>query len=539
MGRSFSPLVGRGPERAVLEQVMDEAGTASVLQIVGEPGIGKTRLLDEAVSLAAARGFQVAEARGAEFEREAPFALMIDALDPLLLGAQPVALAGLDGEHREQLRAVFPALSEPRPEPAERRPLDRSRVNRATSVLVGLLARSAPVLLALDDVHWADAASIALLAHLIHRPPDAGLALALSFRSGQVPPALVAALSGIERRGGLHRITLSPLTPAEARELLGPDLEDADLERIHHESGGNPFYLEQLARAARTEPGDGPWPTSSPSVPEAVRASLAGELDDLPEETRIIARAAAVAGEPFDPDLVAAVAETEGAATLDGLDDLARRDLVRPTGTPRLFRFRHPIVRHAVYESAPPAWRMAAHRRAARRLAEQGASMSARAHHEELSAVAGDEGAISVLAQAAAESAALAPATAVRHYRAAVRLVRGGEPRLELLLPLALALSRCGELEESRDRLRDLLAELPPEGPDLRSRLVATIAAVEHLLGRFAEAKSLLDRELARLPAREAHAAGRAAARALRQPLLCRRLERDARRGGTSSGRGT
>ena len=499
MGRSFSPLIGRGPERAVLEQVLDEAGAgnAAVLQIVGEPGIGKTRLLDEAVGLARERDFQVAAGRGAEFEREAPFELAIEALDPMIAALQPRALVALDPEHREQLGAVFPALAGPRPE-QDGWPLDRSRVNRATGALLGLLARPAPLLLALDDVHWADAASVALLAHLIHRPPDAGLAFALSFRSAQVPPALTAALSGIERRGSLHRLPLRPLTRDEARDLLGPELGDADLERIHQESGGNPFYLEQLERAARTHTGAAP---ATKRVPETVRASLAGELDELSERARVTARAAAVAGEPFDPDLVAAVAEAGDADTLARLDDLAARDLIRPADTPRLFAFRHPIVRHAVYESSPPAWRVGAHRRAARHLAESGAAMSARAHHEELSAAPGDEDAIAVLAQAAAESAVLAPATAVRHYRAAVRLLPAGPPRLELLLPLAIALSRCGELEESRDRLRELLARLPPDGPELRTRLVTTIAAVEHLLGRFAEAKSLLDRELARLSA--------------------------------------
>ena len=250
---------------------------------------------------------------------------------------------------------------------------------------------SRPLVLVLDDVHWADPASVDALAALIRRPPSAPVLLALAAREGQVPPALASAFGGALR--------LAPLSEAEAGELIGDPA-------LYARAGGNPFYLEQLARAPRA--------ASAPAadVPAAVAAAIGAELATLSTDARRLLDAAAVAGDPFELELADEVAELSAAAGLEALDELLARALVRPTAVPRRFAFRHPVVRHAVYVAAPAGWRLGAHARAADVLGRRGAGAVQRAHHVQYAARAGDERAIALLAEAASALQASAPGTA-------------------------------------------------------------------------------------------------------------------------------
>jgi hypothetical protein len=173
---------------------------------------------------------------------------------------------------------------------------------------------------------------------------------------------------------------------------------------IYSHAGGNPFYLEQLRRA-----GDGAGlprgvaqQAGAPDagVPPAVAAAIAAELESLSPRSRAFLDAAAVAGEPFEPDLAAAIGELSEHEGLAALDALLAFDFVRPTDVPRRFAFRHPLVRRGVYESTPGGWRLAAHARAAEALAARGADAAERAHHLEQSASQGNEDAIAVLLEA-------------------------------------------------------------------------------------------------------------------------------------------
>ena len=129
-------------------------------------------------------------------------------------------------------------------------------------------------------------------------------------------------------------------------------------------------------------------------LPTAVIAAIDDELDDLSAECRLVVEAAAVAGEPFDAQVVGAIAERTQRQTLDALDELLVADLIRPTIAPRRFRFRHPIVRRAVYDRMARGRRQDVHRRSAAVLAMTGAPLAARAYHLERSAPLGDEQAI-------------------------------------------------------------------------------------------------------------------------------------------------
>ena len=246
------------------------------------------------------------------------------------------------------------------------------------------------------------------------------------------------------------------------------------------ESGGNPFYLEALTHAAATS---APAPSTA-GVPRAVMGALAGEIAALEPLARQLVQGAAVAGDPFEPSLAAAAADLPESDALVALDALVAADVVRAGEQPRRFRFRHPLVRHAVYEATGSGWRLAAHARAADALAARGATTAARAHHVERAARPGDLAAAELLATAAAETATAAPGTAAAWYEAALRLLpetpEHDEQRAELLAALGAALVSAGRALEARSVLRGLLGRLPV-GSVERIAVAKRLALVEAL----------------------------------------------------------
>ena len=229
-----------------------------------------------------------------------------------------------------ELASVFPSLAELAEDPAGGLPDERYRSHRAVGALLELLGGRRPLVLVLDDVHWADDASIELLSHLLRRRPRGRLLLALAYRKHQAPPRLVAALEAADD-GEL--LELRPLSPAEADELLGESLPTAARAELHRESGGNPFYLQALLRAdaagADRVSAPGPW---AEGVPRSVMAALRSELGALSPDGRKLLEGAAVVGDPFDPELAGVAADTDEARSLVVLDELIAADLVRDDG---------------------------------------------------------------------------------------------------------------------------------------------------------------------------------------------------------------
>jgi ATP/maltotriose-dependent transcriptional regulator MalT len=412
-------VIGRDREREALSAAL--AAGSGVVVVEGEPGIGKSLLLAWVAEQAG--GAEVLTARASEYEADLPYALWLDAL-----GEVPVA-ADRHGTHRA-LRA--------------------------------LLEERAPLVVCLDDVHWADPASLDVLAALVQRPPEGEVVFVVATRVGLSPLP------------GVPALRLGPLSEAEARELVG---EAADA--VYATSGGNPFYLEQLVRS-----GGG----------ATVAAALAAELGGLGDDARRLLDAAAVVGDPFDLDLAAEVAELD--EPFAALDDLLARGLVRPADAPRRFAFRHPVVRHAVYEAAPGGWRLAAHARAAAALERRGAGVVERAHHVEQAAAPGDEAAVALLRAAAESLQAPAPATAARFFAAALRLMPDG--RTPVQARLADAQMAAGDAPGALATLLDALRDAAPED---RLRLVVAVANAEWWLGRTPDARRRLHVALGELPA--------------------------------------
>jgi DNA-binding NarL/FixJ family response regulator len=379
-----------------------------------------------------------------------------------------------------ELARVLPALAEPSGAPMAGVQDERFRAYRAVRALLEGLAGGRPVVLVLDDLHWADEASLELLAHMLRRAPRGRVLVALAFRAGRLPNWVAAALDAAAREGGVTELEIEPLSAAEAEALLGSGVAAARRADLYRQSGGNPFYLTQLARtgAGAIDPG---------GVPAAVAAALGQEVRALGEQARSLAWGGAVAGEPVELELAAAAAGLLGVEAPAALDQILAAGLLVGTEVPLRYRFRHPLVRRAVYDSAGEAWRVAAHARAAAALEARGAPPGARAHHLERSAAPGDEAAIAVMVQAGLEAAPRAPAGAAQWFGAALRLL-GPEAdpgrRLGLLIPLATALAATGRLEAALATLHDALGLVPADLAEVRVRLIAACAGCENLLGR-------------------------------------------------------
>ncbi|MEA2127880.1 MAG: hypothetical protein QOJ85_771 [Solirubrobacteraceae bacterium] len=493
-------LVGRIGEREAIARALravERDGSAGVVQVVGEPGIGKTTLLGTIGRSESER--LVLDGRAAEFERDLPFGVFIDALDSHL-ASQDRAVALLGEQRVGELAAVFPCLEALVEEPMRVLENERFRLHRAVRSLLERLAGKRPLVLILDDLHWADAASCELIASLLRRPPEAAVLLVFAYRAGQAPPMLVTALASVAFAVPIERVELGPLSRAESVELIGNAVPGATArELLYRQSGGNPFFLEQLARPALSSDGlvaRSVGRTLADVVPPAVATALAAEVGTLSGGAQAVVQAAAVAGEPFEPDVVARIAGVGQGDVLIALDELLERDLIRETLVPRRFCFRHPLVRHAVYGSIKGGWRLAAHARAASVLGARGANPMLCAPHVEQSAAVGDEHAIELLTAAAAAAAGRAPASSARWFGAALRLVPEQGPlsdRRAGLLPLvAAALSAAGRLEDSHSTWLQALEQAPRDDAAARAGMIAACAATENMLGRNEQASSRL-----------------------------------------------
>jgi DNA-binding NarL/FixJ family response regulator len=494
--------VGRGPDLDRLQSILDElsGGVAACLAVEGEPGIGKTAMLSELRRRAESRGFLVLRGSAAEFEQDLPFGVWVDALDAWVRSRDPALSGEWDAELLDELAAVLPSLPGNGGGRAIALADERYRIHRAVRRLLELMAAITPLVMVLDDLHWSDGASNELIASLLRRQPRAPVLLALGYRSGRAPPELSSARAA----GSVSVMELDPLSEPECSELAGDELAPSRRAAIFRESGGNPFYALELARAARL-PSSGRLSdhrAGRSEVPGLVAATLTEEVKTLSPGSRLLLESAAIAGDPFEPGLAFTVAQLTPAAGTEALDELLATGLVHATELPREFRFRHPLVRRAVYETTKGGWRIAAHARAAGALAELGARATARANHVEQSAGPGDRDAIEVLMEAGEASAAGNPAGAARWYGAALRLIGDADPptRLRALMSQSEVLRSIGDTERCRATLLEAVELVPAHETALRVGLTAGCAACETILGRHEEARRRLQTALAELP---------------------------------------
>ena len=304
-------------------------------------------------------------------------------------------------------------------------------------------------------------------------------------------------------------IPVPPLDRGALSQLVGSQDTD-DAARWYELTRGNPFFALQLARAG-VSPSD---EFDLDDVPNAVQTAIRVEFDTLPPIANEVAAAAAVIGDPFDLDLVMGASELTEDEVLDGLDHLSLGGIVRPTATPRIFEFRHPLVRSAIYQVTPPGTRIARHRLIAEHLRQRGAGPVERARHVEHSAHHGDETAIDVLGRAAESVIAQAPLSAARWLTTALSLLPAAESprrRIRLLGHLANAHAAVGDLASGLVALRRSLSIVPPDDHRALANVAIACSEGERLLGQPKVAADTLRTAYERIPDRNSAEAARLA----------------------------
>ncbi|WP_374455637.1 BTAD domain-containing putative transcriptional regulator [Nocardioides sp.] len=323
-------VLGRTAEREALAALVAavRAGSFGAAQLVGEPGIGKSRLVDDLVATARGNGLVVAVGRCSEDDGAPPLWPWRSVLRDL-------------GVPDEDLVVPAAAPGEPEASPEQR----AFRLADLVADLVVGLARAAPTAIVLDDLQWADDATLRTLAHLVSvAPADLPLLLVVTRRTHPEPSgALAAAADALARRHALH-LELTGLASADAaalvRSVRGPDVDDAAVARWAERAAGNPFFLIELARLGATDT----------EVPATVRDVVTRRLGDLPADVLATLQTASVVGERFHVLVVSGADDRDVDDTVADLEAAQRAGLVRETDVEE-FGFAHALTRDAVLAS--------------------------------------------------------------------------------------------------------------------------------------------------------------------------------------------
>jgi DNA-binding CsgD family transcriptional regulator/RecA/RadA recombinase len=478
----------------ILDQLLEGPVPASqIIQITGEPWIGKTRLLTQLCARAAVKGYKVASGQAERCRSRLPFEPFADALDRYLRdydsdcsALQPDELAALE-------RILSPASGvSQRTVPDS--PIDQRRLFAATRSMLERLAGASGLILTLDDFHRADHQSIELLAYLARNPPRPVVVIAVAYRSSLAGRRIDNILDRACCGDAIYVELKSP--PADQLdELFPPGYSPVRKQMLRRDAGDNPGAVLSLLSAdlsdcyAAQDLIDG----HPPVIPDTSLVDF-GALSPL---ARRVARAAAVSGEVFDPAIVAAVAQLPEESVLTAIDELQDEDVLRPADKVGCFRFQHPLTRVVVYHSASAGWGYGAQSRAARVLGSRGAPSAVLACHLE-HLTPDDPSARKVLLEGARQKLFTAPTRAKRWLR---RLLdSAGDNSAEAALLLAIADALLGLLPDSLRTYSstDIRADTVP--PGVRAQAAEWRVRVHRLMGRLDEARRLAEQELRTVP---------------------------------------
>ncbi len=436
------PMVGREQPLAALSALLDEAAdsTPRFATVVGEPGIGKSRLVRELADVALAAGAQVLVGRCSQDEGAPPLWPWTDVLGALDLDL-PIEAGEADGGTRFRIW---------------------------DSIVRAILLRASDrtLVVVLDDLHWADASSLRVLRLLVEGAHAGRLLVIATWRDKPAPTALLGSVAESFARRHALRLELSGLTRDDAAQLVlsitRSSPSSSDVEALRARSDGNPFFLVEYSRLA-AEHGDLAALLAESSPPAAVSDVVTRRVTALPDSAVEVLRTASVIGRAFDVSAVAAAAMTTAEELLGSLEQARAAGLVEDDGVER-FRFTHALVRDTVYASIPAMRRAAVHARVAADLDGAPGRESESARHW---LAAGPR-------QAArgwrAALTAAAATYAIHAYEEAVDLSRAAydaqpadpgataHDRHEVLMALAEALRRSGDWHESRAVVHEAIA---------------------------------------------------------------------------------
>ncbi|HEX6309457.1 MAG TPA: AAA family ATPase [Longimicrobiales bacterium] len=513
-----APLIGRDADLAALLPRLGaaERGAGGTIVLAGEGGVGKTRLAEALAEEARRRGFRVATGRAFPVESGVPYALFADAFTPVIRELEPAALATLTRGAEAELSFVLPALGHAVRQHSEDPSELRSRLLWTVSEFVRALAHRQPLLLLLDDLHWADLSSLELLHFLARHSTDARVLIVGTYNETERGrrPELRSIEQSLLSLGIAHVHTVRALTRDETDELVRRAF-GAEQAVTRDFSGllygwtrGNVFFLREtlqsLVESGRLQRRpDGQWlgwDFAELELPGTVREAIVSRLDRLSESARTVAEVAAVIGTRVDHELLGEIVPFPEAQLLNALDELRRLHILLESAPDSELRydFSHPLLRQVLYAELGAARCRSLHATVSQVL-EQRYGADAAAHASELA-----------LHFARAAAGPLQP-KAVQYLHAAgrqaldrfadreavdyLRLARDGwteatrVPLAALLSDLARAHVRVGEYDAAIALWREALpARVTPETAPAAAALHRRLGQAFYWSGRYGEA---------------------------------------------------
>jgi DNA-binding CsgD family transcriptional regulator len=483
-------LLEREQELAELAAARTEAasGCGSAVAITADAGLGKTRLLRQAQKEGSATGFEVLTARATELERDFPFALVRQLFAPHLRGSSP-----------EQRQALLEGSDAARGalglDPSPNGSHDSFAVLHGLYWVTAALAEQKPLLLAIDDLQWADPSSIDYITFLLPRLNELSVHLVLTSRTDEREPA--ATLARIFTDTSVRNLNPSPLsadaTAALLTEELGSQPESKFALTCHEVSGGNPFLLAELIRTLsdmKIEPVDVQVESVREQAPERVAQSVRGRIAKLMPAAETVARSLAVIGDDTEPQLAFELAGLDPRTGERAMDELRAAAIFGPDSGAR---FIHPLIRNAVYTGIPPGDRFRLHHEAAALLREHGASAERIATQLLASEPGGERQSVEDLVEAGEQALANgAPRSAIAYLNRARAEPPPEELRAAVLTPLLTAAFRAADQSVLPAVESEVLAAWARD-PDLRGRWALPLTMLMALGGRFDETASLLE----------------------------------------------
>jgi len=482
------------------------AGGGSLLVLEGPPGIGKTRLVMAAGRRGRDLGVQTLSARGSELERDFAYGLVRQLFEAPLVAASPRERAELLAGAAGRAARLF-GVAGPHDDAAD------ALLDPSFAILHGLywlcanLARHSALMLCVDDIHWADNASLRFFHYLARRLQELPIAVVAAARPAEQHEGspLLATLTADP---SAEVLVLAPLSEPAVAELvrlgLGADVEPVFAKACHEVTGGVPFLVQELVRTIAE---DGIEPTAGAAsrvaalAPRTVSQSVVQRLSRLSSAARELARAAAVLGEG-DLRLASGLADVDPGAAATAADELADAAILEH-GRP--LRFVHPIVRAAVEADLSSAERSGLHAAAARRLTLEGAPADRIAAHLLATDPAADDWVVDSLRAAARTAIANgAPDSAAAYLRRALAEAPIETIRPEILLDLGFAESYAGDpqaaihLEAALETAVDTTAQVS---------ITLALGRILQIEGRMRESLDVLDRTRARLSSNDRRAA--------------------------------
>jgi DNA-binding CsgD family transcriptional regulator len=503
-------LVGRAVELGLLVSALDRAdtGQAGAVLIGGDAGIGKTRLVNELAAAARARGCAVLIGQCAELGESIPYLPLADALrdathDP---ATAPSLLEAVRA--RPVLSRLLPDGDGDPGAGSDGAEVAQQQLFGAVLGLLGELSDAAPVLLVLEDLHWADRSTRDLLTFLSRMLQRERVCLVGTYRRDDLPRRHPTrrVIAELLRLPSVTGIDLRPLAPAQVADYLaalgdGPPPAEV-LDRVIARAEGNAFYAEELLAAART----------GEELPIGLADLLLSRVERLPEIAQRVVRVAAVAGRKVDDRLIREVSGLGEGPYDEALREIVAQQVLVPDG-PDGYTFRHALLREAVYADLLPGERTRWHAAFAALLAapRPGLRRSAAelAHH---SLASHDlEGAFAASVEAGREAERLAaPAEAHEHFDQALSLwdaVAGAErlaglDRPHLALRTAAAAAHSGDTRRAATQLRRLRGSLDPAADGtLYAEVSVRFAGYLADIDQDAEASTIAQRVVGTLPA--------------------------------------